>query len=96
MSQQDNSRKKFGPENNMPPGSEDPKKKSRFNIYWFYGLLFIAIIAFNLFRDVRTAGIEIGQDRFYEILKAGDIFKNEKKEKENTRIFGSLVGMYRN
>ena len=86
MSQQDNSRKKFIPENNTPPGGEDPKKKSRFNIYWFYGLLFVGIIAFNLFRDVRSSGIEIGQDRFYEILKAGDIVKDSKKQSDQTGI----------
>ena len=86
MNQQDNNRKKPGPESNMPPGSEDPKKKSRLNIYWFYGLLFIAIVAWNLVRGVSNTGIEISQSRFYEILKAGDIVKDEAKESEQTGI----------
>jgi AFG3 family protein len=75
MSQQDNSRKKFGPENNIPPGSEDPKKKSRFNIYWFYGLLFIAIVAWNLVRGVSAEGIESDKLKFYEMVKQGDVEK---------------------
>lgn len=75
MSQQDNSRKKFGPENNVPPGSEDPKKKSRFNIYWFYGLLFIAIVAWNLVRGVSAEGIESDKLKFYEMVKQGDVDK---------------------
>jgi AFG3 family protein len=75
MSQQDNSRKKFNPENNMPPGSEDPKKKSRFNIYWFYGILFIAIVAWNLVRGVSTEGVESDKLKFYEMVKQGDVDK---------------------
>ncbi len=75
MNQQDNNRKKVGPENNMPPGSEDPKKKSRFNIYWFYGLLFIAIVAWNLVRGVTTEGVESDKLKFYEMVKQGDVEK---------------------
>lgn len=75
MSQQDNSRKKNTPENNMPSGSEDPKKKSRFNIYWFYGILFIAIVAWNLVRGVSTEGVESDKLKFYEMVKQGDVDK---------------------
>lgn len=86
MSQQDNSRKKFSPENNTPPGSEDPKRKSRFNIYWFYGLIFVAILSWTMLRGGALSGVETSQDRFKEILKAGDIIKDEKKQKDQTGI----------
>jgi len=85
MNQQDSNRK-YGPDNNIPPTGEDPKKKSRLNIYWFYGVIFIAILAWTMIRGGSTAGVEIGQDRFYEILKNGDIIKDEKKDKDNTGI----------
>jgi AFG3 family protein len=86
MNQQDNNRKKSGPENNLPPGSEDPKRKSRLNVYWFYGLIFLAILGWTMFGKTSLSGIEISQDRFYEIVKAGDIVKDEKKPQDQTGI----------
>jgi cell division protease FtsH len=84
MSQPEKNRK-FNPDN-IPPTGEDPKKKNRISIYWFYGIIFIAILAWTMIRGGNTTGIEIGQDRFYEILKAGDIVKDEKKDKDLTGI----------
>ncbi|MGF2412774.1 ATP-dependent zinc metalloprotease FtsH [Ferruginibacter sp.] len=82
---QQNSNKKNGPEN-TPPSGEDPKKKNRFNIYWIYGILFVAIVAWNMVRNVGNTGIAISQEKFYELLKTGDIIKDDKKEAENTGI----------
>ena len=60
MNQQDNKRK-LNPDN-MPPKGDDPKnRKPRFSIYWVYGVVFLTIIAWNLFRTVNSAGIEINQ-----------------------------------
>jgi AFG3 family protein len=68
MSQQN---RKFDP-NKIPPIGDD-KKKPKFNIYWIYGLIFVAFIGYNLFRTVQTAGIDTNQQSFYEMLKQGDV-----------------------
>jgi AFG3 family protein len=72
---QQNSKKKFGPDN-IPPTGEDPnKKKNRFNIYWIYGILFVAIVAWNMVRNVSTEGIATDKLKFYEMVKQGDVEK---------------------
>ncbi len=68
-----NSKKKLPP-GNIPP-LDDPKKKNKFNIYWIYGILFILMIAYNLFRNVNTAGVETDQQKFYIMNKQGDVDK---------------------
>jgi AFG3 family protein len=83
MSQQ-NSNRKFDP-NNIPPLGDD-KKKPKFNIYWIYGLIFVAIVGWNLFRTVQTAGIEISRQALPEMLKSGDILPQLPKEKNKTGI----------
>ena len=60
MDQQD-TKKKYNPDNIPPKGDDAQKKKPRFNIYWVYGLVFLAIIGWNLYRTVDSAGIEIDQ-----------------------------------
>jgi AFG3 family protein len=70
---QQNSNKKFGPEN--PPPGEDPKKKSRLNIYWIYGILFVGIVAYQMVRNVNTEGIATDKLKFYEMVKQGDVEK---------------------
>jgi AFG3 family protein len=70
---QQNSNKKIGPEN-TPPG-EDPKKKSRLNIYWIYGILFVGIVAYQMVRGVSTEGIATDKLKFYEMVKQGDVEK---------------------
>ena len=73
---QQNSNKKFGPDNNMPPTGEDPnKKKNKFNIYWIYGIIFVGIVAWNMFRSVSTEGIGTDKLKFYEMVKQGDVEK---------------------
>src|SRR5437868_8105623 len=71
--QQDPNRNKCNP-NNIPPKGDDPqRKKSRFNIYWVYGLLFIGIVVFNLYRNVSSAGVDTSFEAFKEMLKQGDV-----------------------
>ncbi|MBK7432774.1 MAG: ATP-dependent zinc metalloprotease FtsH [Chitinophagaceae bacterium] len=84
MSQQDPNRK-FNPDN-IPPKGDDPKKKNRFNIYWIYGILFVAIVGWNLIRGVSSAGIEMNQQYLSELLKAGDVEQDMKKDKEKTGL----------
>lgn len=87
MNQQDN-KKKFNPDN-IPPKGDDPKnRKPRFSIYWVYGVVFLTIIAWNLFRTVNSAGIETDQQKFYAMVLQGDVQKIQTiRNKEIVRVF---------
>ena len=86
MSQSNN---KNTPQGNIPPMGEDPqKKKSKFSIYWVYGFIFLAIITYNLFRGVNSSGIETDQQKFYEMLKQGDVSEIKTiRNKKLVRVF---------
>lgn len=73
MNQQNNN-KKPNPDN-LPPTGEDPKKKSRFNIYWIYGIIFVGIVAYNMARNVNPEGLATDKLKFYEMVKQGDVEK---------------------
>jgi AFG3 family protein len=61
------------PEKKTPFG-EDPKKKSKFNIYWIYGIILVVLISYNLLRSVDVGGIVItNPGQFEEMLSKGDI-----------------------
>ena len=75
MAQQDYKKqtpRKINP-NNLPGPDEDPKKRPRFSVYWIYGLLFTAIIAYNMFRTVNNNGVETNIEAFKELAKQGDV-----------------------
>ncbi len=83
---QQNTKRKISPDN-IPPTGEDPlKKKNKFNIYWIYGIIFVSLIAYNLFRNVSSAGLEINPVHYQEILAAGDILQDPKENKEKTGL----------
>jgi AFG3 family protein len=87
MNQQD-SKKKFNPEN--IPSKGDDNKKPRFNIYWAYGIIFLTIIAWTLFRTVSSAGIETDQQKFYAMVLQGDVVKMKTiRNKKIVRVFVS-------
>jgi cell division protease FtsH len=90
MNQQDPN-KKYGPDNTPPNGGggEDPlKKKNKFNIYWIYGILFLAIVAWNMVRGVGSTGVETDQQSFYEMIKQGDVEKVKTiRNTKRVRIF---------
>ena len=102
MNQQDSNRK-FGPDNNTPPTGDDPlKKKNRFNIYWVYGIFIVALITWNLYRGVGSSGVETDQQKFYEMVKQGDVERIKTiRNTKRVRIFinkDSLIkkaGFYR-
>jgi AFG3 family protein len=85
---QQNSKKKFGPDN-IPPAGEDPnKKKNRFNIYWIYGIIFVAIVAYNMYRGTSSSGVETTQQNFYQMIKQGDVEKIKTvRNAKSVRIF---------
>ena len=69
----DQQSKRKTPDNIPPTGDEPDKKKNRFSIYWIYGIIFLSIIAYNLFRGVNSSGIETDQESFYTMVKQGDV-----------------------
>ncbi len=72
---QQNSNKKFGPDNTPPTGEDPNKKKNKFNIYWIYGIIFVGIVAWNMYRNVGSSGVETDQQKFYEMVKQADVEK---------------------
>jgi len=65
--------KRLNPGNNTPP-EDDPKKRPRISIYWIYGIIFAAIIGYNLYKNTSGgSGVEIENTQFYEMLKQGDV-----------------------
>ena len=85
---QQNNKRKFNPDN-LTPGGEDPlKRKNKFNIYWIYGIILIAIISYNLMRGVNSSGIETDQQQFYSMLLNGDVEKIKTiRNKKLVRVF---------
>ena len=61
---QPGSKRKISPDNIPPMGDDPQKKKSKFNIYWIYGIVFLSIIAYNLVRGVNSTGVETDQQKF--------------------------------
>ena len=87
MSQSNNNRNSSS-NNNNPMGQESPKRKNKFNIYWIYGIVFLSIISYNLVRGVESGGIETDQQKFYEMLKQGDVEKIKTiRNKKIVRVF---------
>ncbi len=78
-------RKRVNP-NNIPGGSpeEDPKKRSRFSIYWVYGLLLVGILGYQLIRGVSGGGLETNIEAFKKMMKSGDV--SEIKVIRNKKI----------
>ncbi len=76
------------------PGDEEPKKRPRFNVYWVYGLIFAAIVGWNIMGRSSSGGAETDQLRFYEMLKQGDIDKIKTiRNKKLTRLYISTDSM---
>ncbi len=63
--------------NIQKPNSGEPKgdgpKKNKFSIYWVYGIIFVAMIAWNLMRNVSSVGMETNQQSFYSMVQQGDV-----------------------
>ncbi len=85
---QPGSKRKISPDNIPPMGDDPQKKKSKFNIYWIYGIVFLSIIAYNLVRGVNSTGVETDQQKFYEMVKQGDVEKIKTiRNKKLVRVF---------
>jgi cell division protease FtsH len=80
--------RKLNPNNIPPTGDDSSKNKNRFNIYWIYGLVFAAIVGYNLYRGGSSTGLEVSQVQFTEMVKQGDVEKiNTIRNKKIVRIF---------
>ncbi len=72
----------------LSPLNEDPKKKNKFSIYWVYGIILAILLSWNMFRTVSSAGVETDQQRFYEMLKQGDVEEIKTiRNKKLVRVF---------
>ncbi len=71
MSEQNNNIQKPNSGGQNPKG-EGPKK-NKFSIYWVYGIIFVAMIAWNLMRNVNSVGLETNQQTFYGMVQQGDV-----------------------
>lgn len=74
------------PGNNIPPAGDDQKKKPKFSIYWIYGILFLMLILWNVFRNVATTGVMINQQNLVEILKGGDVAQDPTSDKKKGMV----------
>lgn len=81
-----NQRKIPGNANNI---DDDPKKRPKFNIYWIYGLLFAAIVGYNLYKGSGTDQTETDIESFKEMVKQGDI--SEIKVIRNKKIVRAFI-----
>ena len=76
--------KRGGPEN----PSEEPKKKNKFNIYWIWGIILLTMLVYNFFRNVNPAGVETDQQKFYTMMKQGDVEKIKTiRNKQLVRVY---------
>ena len=74
--------------NNIPPTSDENKKRPKFNIYWIYGIAFAALIGYNFYRGVGSVGVETDQIKFKEMVKMGDVEKIKTvRNKKIVRVF---------
>jgi AFG3 family protein len=87
------SNRKFNPENN-PVGNDPQKKKPRFNIYWVYGLIAMSIVGYSIFGGVNGAGVQTDQQKFYEMVKQGDVEQIKTiRNKKIVRVFVNTDSM---
>ncbi len=76
--------KRLNPGSNSSP-EDDPKKRPRVSIYWIYGIIFAAIIGYNLYKNTNGGGgVEIANTQFYAMLKQGDV--NQIKTVGNKKL----------
>ena len=87
--------------NQRPPNrpgndSQNPKKGPKFNIYWVYGIIVLAILAVNIYSGSFNAGIKDSsfQDFYLNYLQQGKVEYVDVINNEEVRVFlksGSAV-----
>src|ERR1017187_5912030 len=89
--------KRMTPGNNLKGSEDEPKKRPRLSIYWVYGIIFAAIIGYNLYRGTSASGVEIDNTQFFTMLKQGDVDQIKTVgNKKIVRIFVNQNAMLNN
>ncbi len=65
--------KRPNPVTNPEPQDDPKKQRPRLSIYWIYGVIFAAIIGYNLYNHTAANGFEIENTQFFTMLKQGDV-----------------------
>jgi AFG3 family protein len=84
-SSENNQRKVRPPFGNKPNDNRQPPKKTNGNtIYWIYGLVILALLAYQFVGSSRNSAIEISQNFYYQLLETGKV--TESKDITNKRL----------
>jgi AFG3 family protein len=89
MAQQDNTQPTGKPNltpNNIPGLGGDQKKKNKFNPYWVWGIVIIALIGYTLMNKVAATGIDVNPAEINEIIKSGDVLVDMKAQRDKTGL----------
>lgn len=82
-----NSQNNRSPLNYNKKPSDPSNKKKKFNIYWVYGIIFVAILIFNSV-NMGNRTTEVNRKQFEDLmLKAGDVEKLVVVNKEIVEIY---------
>lgn len=88
LNENNTSNKKPKPSGPPPLGDDPQGKKGKFNFIYLYGIIFITIIGLSLFRNTYPNGIETDQQKFYEMVRQGDVDKIKTiRNKKIVRVF---------
>jgi cell division protease FtsH len=67
--------------------NNDNRKKVKFSPYWIYGLIILAMLAFNMSVYLNNTTKEINIYKFEDLVKAGDVKKVEVVNTKEARVF---------
>ena len=81
--------KRLNPVTNPEPQDDPKKQRPRVSIYWIYGVIFAAIIGYNLYNHTAANGFEIENTQFFTMLKQGDV--DQIKTVGNKKLSGFLL-----
>ncbi len=92
MAQKENAAPPSGKPNLTPNnisgfGNNDPnKKKNKINMYWMWGIILLALIAYNFIHTITVGGIQVNQSYLTEVIKSGDVKIDLQADKEKTGL----------
>jgi AFG3 family protein len=84
-----NFNKKMAEKTNKPGhsgGQHKPDNKPKFNTYWIIGIVLLALIGMQFLSNTNTM-VETDSNKFFEMLKSGDIEKLVIVNKEKVEIY---------
>lgn len=66
---------------------ENKPKKIKFNSYWIYGMIILAMLIFNMSVMINNSSKEISEVDFVELIKSGDVDKVTVVNEKVARIY---------